>query len=83
MRKITNEEATNELKRVYAANENKIPNTIKWKQLSTLSLDVLNRVFGSYKSAWESLGIEYDVGSNYRKKEEIMIDLQRAFFGNK
>ena len=83
MRKIPNEEIITEIKRVHKSNSNKIPNTIEWKQLSIMTTDVLRRAFGSYKAAWESAGFEYDVGSNYRKKEEIMIDLQRAFFENK
>lgn len=78
MRKISDAEITNELKRVYAIN-NKIPKSSEWDQLSIFSLDVLLRAFQSYKNAWISAGFEYDLGSNFRKKEEIIIALKNAF----
>ncbi|KKK46752.1 hypothetical protein LCGC14_3162120, partial [marine sediment metagenome] len=82
MKKIPKNEVINEMKRVHKENNNVVPTMKGWKSLSNISVDVVNRAFGTWKKAWPAIGIEYEKPL-YKKRERIIIDLQRAFAKNK
>ncbi|KKM77319.1 hypothetical protein LCGC14_1371220 [marine sediment metagenome] len=82
MKKISNDEVISEMKQVYEKNDSIVPTMKKWKDLSNMSADVVNRVFGTWKKAWTAIGIKYKEPL-YKKRERIIIDLQRTYAQNK
>jgi len=82
MKKIPSDKVISEMRRVYKENNNIIPTMKEWKYLSTISADVVNRIFGTWKKAWPHIGVDYEEPL-YKKRERIIIDLQRAFGQNK
>jgi len=78
MRKITKDEVIVEMKRVYVENNDNVPTIKEWDAIANISADVVRRVFGKYTSAWVEIGID-NIDPVYKKREEIIINLQRAF----